>query len=56
MQPIPILIIGGNGKTGRRMDVLLRHKGLPARPVSRSTLPAFGWARSEGWGAWGDRA
>lgn len=45
----PILIIGKNGKTGARVDALLRQNGLATRPVSRSTDPAFDWNRPETW-------
>ncbi|WP_394170320.1 NmrA family transcriptional regulator [Saccharospirillum alexandrii] len=47
----PILIIGKNGKTGARVDALLRQNGLATRPVSRSTDPAFDWNRPETWSA-----
>lgn len=47
----PIVIIGGHGKTGRRLDALLKAKGYATRPVSRSTRPAFDWSRPEGWAA-----
>lgn len=45
----PILIIGKNGKTGARVDALLRQNGVATRPVSRSTDPAFDWNRQETW-------
>lgn len=45
----PIAIVGGHGKTGRRVDALLKAKGCPTRPLSRSTHPAFDWSRPEGW-------
>jgi uncharacterized protein YbjT (DUF2867 family) len=47
----PVLIIGGSGKTGRRVDALLRQRGIATRPVSRSTTPAFDWHRPEDWAA-----
>jgi len=47
----PILIIGGTGKTGRRVDARLRASGIATRPVSRSTPIAFDWERPEGWRA-----
>ncbi|CUS45810.1 MAG: NmrA family NAD(P)-binding protein [Pseudomonadota bacterium] len=47
----PILIIGGGGKTGRRVDSLLSARGIATRPVSRSTPIPFDWLRPEGWGA-----
>ena len=49
-QNAPILIIGGGGKTGRRVDTLLQKRGIATRPVSRSTTPSFDWTRPEGWG------
>jgi len=48
---LPILIIGKNGKTGARVDALLRVKGLATRAVSRSTQPAFDWNQSDTWSA-----
>jgi uncharacterized protein YbjT (DUF2867 family) len=45
----PILIIGGAGKTGGRVNTLLNARGIATRPVSRSTAPAFDWTRPEGW-------
>jgi uncharacterized protein YbjT (DUF2867 family) len=47
----PILIVGGAGKTGGRVNRLLRQRGVATRPVSRSTVPAFDWTRPEGWAA-----
>ena len=48
-QAAPILIIGGAGKTGGRVNALLQAQGLATRPVSRSTTPSFDWARPETW-------
>jgi len=48
-QNAPILIIGGGGKTGHRVDTLLQKRGIATRPVSRSTTPSFDWTRPEGW-------
>lgn len=45
----PILIIGGGGKTGGRVNTLLKARGFSTRPVSRNTTPAFDWTRPEGW-------
>jgi len=45
----PVLIIGGNGKTGKRVLEKLSHKGLKTRPVSRSTSPAFDWNNQDTW-------
>lgn len=47
----PIVIIGGSGKTGRRVDAQLQARGLATRPVSRSTDPSFDWTRPAGWAA-----
>jgi uncharacterized protein YbjT (DUF2867 family) len=45
----PVAIIGGNGKTGRRVNELLKARGVPTRPVSRSTTPSFDWSRPKEW-------
>jgi uncharacterized protein YbjT (DUF2867 family) len=45
----PILIIGGAGKTGARVNTLLRARGIATRPVSRSTKPAFDWTQPDTW-------
>ena len=50
-QQAPILIVGGAGKTGRRVNKLLKEHGIATRPVSRSTIPSFDWSRPEGWSA-----
>lgn len=47
----PILVIGGTGKTGRRVANRLAEKGLPVRIGSRSASPAFDWQRPESWDA-----
>lgn len=47
----PILIIGGAGKTGQRVDNLLQARGLATRPVSRSTAIPFDWTRPKTWAA-----
>jgi uncharacterized protein YbjT (DUF2867 family) len=47
----PVLIIGGAGKTGGRVNTLLKARGIATRPVSRSTSPSFDWNRPEGWAA-----
>ena len=46
----PILIVGGNGKTGARVNALLKEQGYATRPVSRSTDPAFDWENPATWG------
>ena len=51
MSQLPILIIGGTGKTGARVDALLRAQGLATRPVSRSTATPFDWNKPQTWPA-----
>jgi uncharacterized protein YbjT (DUF2867 family) len=43
------LILGGNGKTGRRVAERLTKRGLPVRIGSRSGQPAFDWENSATW-------
>ncbi len=43
------LIIGGTGKTVRRMAERLSTRGLPVRIASRSTEPPFDWNDEETW-------
>lgn len=45
----PILILGGTGKTGRRIAEQLTARGLPARIGSRSATPAFDWNDRSTW-------
>ena len=45
----PILIVGGTGKTGRRVDEKLRAKGIATRAVSRSSETRFDWADPATW-------
>jgi uncharacterized protein YbjT (DUF2867 family) len=47
----PILLIGGSGKTGSRVNARLQARGLATRPVSRSAAIAFDWTRPETWSA-----
>jgi uncharacterized protein YbjT (DUF2867 family) len=47
----PILIIGGGGKTGSRVNALLQAQGVDTRLVSRSTAIPFDWTQPEGWAA-----
>ena len=47
----PVLIVGGAGKTGGRVNKLLKDRGIATRLASRSTTPAFDWSRPEGWAA-----
>jgi uncharacterized protein YbjT (DUF2867 family) len=45
----PILVIGGTGKTGRRVAQRLTERGLPARIGSRLAQPPFDWEDRETW-------
>jgi uncharacterized protein YbjT (DUF2867 family) len=47
----PILVIGGTGKTGRRVAERLTARGVPVRIGSRSADPPFDWADPSGWPA-----
>ena len=51
MSEVPVLIIGGGGKTGGRVNARLQARGIATRPVSRSTAIAFDWTRPETWPA-----
>jgi uncharacterized protein YbjT (DUF2867 family) len=44
------LVIGGTGKTGRRIVTRLRERGLPVRSASRSSEPSFDWEDQATWG------
>ncbi len=44
-----ILVIGGTGKTGRRVADRLNERGVDHRVVSRSTTPAFDWHDEVTW-------
>ena len=44
-------IVGGNGKTGRRVAERLRARELPFRLASRSSAPAFDWSDERTWAA-----
>ena len=46
-----ILVIGGTGKTGRRIVNLLTKTGHQVRVGSRQGSPAFDWHHPEGWPA-----
>jgi len=43
------LVIGGTGKTGRRVVERLRARGLPVRVGSRSGEPPFDWEDRSTW-------
>lgn len=46
-----ILVIGGTGKTGRKVVQKLQNKGIEVRIGSRSASPSFDWQKPEGWAA-----
>lgn len=43
------LVLGGTGKTGRRIVERLSARGVPVRAGSRSGLPPFDWENRETW-------
>jgi uncharacterized protein YbjT (DUF2867 family) len=43
------LVLGGTGKTGRRVALRLAARGVPARVVSRSGEPPFDWENEATW-------
>lgn len=43
------LVVGGTGKTGRRVADRLRERGLPVRITSRRGAPPFDWSDRETW-------
>jgi len=45
----PILIVGGTGKTGRRVADRLTGRSLPVRIGSRSSEPPFDWENQATW-------
>ena len=45
------LVLGGTGKTGRRVAAGLEAKGVPVRIGSRSAVPPFDWSNEAGWDA-----
>jgi uncharacterized protein YbjT (DUF2867 family) len=45
------LVIGGTGKTGKRVAERLSQKGQDVRIGSRSSLPSFDWDKEAGWDA-----
>lgn len=47
----PILVLGANGKTGRRVVENLEALGIPVRKGSRSATPAFDWEDASTWAA-----
>lgn len=51
MQTKHVLVIGGTGKTGRKVVSLLQTKGHKVRVGSRSASPSFDWHQPEHWAA-----
>jgi uncharacterized protein YbjT (DUF2867 family) len=47
----PILVLGGTGKTGRRVARRLTVRGVPVRIGSRAASPAFDWDDRDTWAA-----
>ena len=45
------LVIGGTGKTGRRVVTRFTEAGLPVRVGSRSATPSFDWSNDSTWDA-----
>jgi len=45
------LVLGGTGKTGRRIASLLTRRGVSVRIGSRSARPPFDWTRPDTWDA-----
>ncbi|MGH8572836.1 MAG: SDR family oxidoreductase, partial [Gammaproteobacteria bacterium] len=45
----PTLVLGGTGKTGRRVVERLTARGLPVRVGSRSGKPRFDWEDRSTW-------
>ena len=46
----PVLVLGANGKTGRRVRRRLEAAGVPVRAGSRSGTPPFDWDDAATWG------
>jgi uncharacterized protein YbjT (DUF2867 family) len=45
----PTLVLGGTGKTGRRLVERLRRQDVPVRVGSRANQPPFDWERPDTW-------
>jgi len=45
------LVLGGTGKTGRRVAARLAARGVPARVASRTGAPRFDWNDPGSWDA-----
>jgi uncharacterized protein YbjT (DUF2867 family) len=50
-QEVTTLVLGGSGKTGRRIVQRLNSRGVPTRVASRSSNPSFDWNKPEDWDA-----
>lgn len=46
-----VLVLGGTGKTGRRIAAGLEARGVPVRIGSRAATPSFDWNNESGWDA-----
>jgi uncharacterized protein YbjT (DUF2867 family) len=46
----PVLVLGGTGKTGRRVTAELTRRGFTARPASRKATTRFDWSDPDTWG------
>src|SRR3954465_3121452 len=51
MTNTPILVLGGTGKTGRRVVEQLGARNLPVRVASRSSRQTFDWYDDSTWSA-----
>ena len=49
MEGRPILVLGGNGKTGRRVVERLKARGISVRSASRSGGTQFDWTDKSSW-------
>ncbi|MEM9333216.1 MAG: NAD(P)H-binding protein [Pseudomonadota bacterium] len=49
MQDLNTLVIGGTGKTGKRVVAQFKRAGLPVRVGSRSASPSFDWDNESTW-------
>lgn len=45
------LVLGGTGKTGRRIAERLMDRGIPIRLAARATVPSFDWGDQNTWDA-----
>lgn len=51
MKDLKVLVIGGNGKTGRKLNKKLIASGIETRVVSRSSEIPFDWTQPKTWAA-----